>query len=100
MYTSVLTQDIAELERSRQGRSEALHKITGDYISRSSRVQVTKYCESNLGMIQAHDGTIERFAVENDPRSPRQPAEFAHEFSGDNDLYRFSLLRESGKSGR
>ena len=100
VYTTVLTQDIAELKRSRQGRNEALHKLTSEYISRSSRVHVTEYCESKLGMVQANDGTIERFAVENDPQSRQQPVEFTREFPGDNDLYRFSLLRESRKSGR
>ncbi len=100
VYTTVLTQDIAQLKRASQGRKETLNRLTSEYISVSSRARVTEYCESKLGMVQANDDIFERFAVKDDPNSPRQPVEFAHEFTRTNDLYRFSLLRESGKSSR
>jgi cell division protein FtsB len=100
VYTTVLTQDIAELKRSRQGCKETLNKLTSEYISTSSRARVTEYCESKLGMVQANNGIFERFGVEADANNPSLPVEFTQEFPQTNDLYRFSLLREGGKSSR
>ena len=66
----------------------------------SSRARVTEYCESKLGMVQANNGIFERFGVEADANNPSLPVEFTQEFPQTNDLYRFSLLREGGKSSR
>ena len=94
VYTTVLTQDIVELKRARHGRNETLNKLTSEYISRSSRAQVTEYCESRLGMVQANDGIFERFAVDEDAKRRYQPAKFTGEFPQTGDLHRFSLLHD------
>lgn len=100
VYTTALTQNITELKQERHSRKEVLNNLTSDYIALSSRTRVTDYCESVLGMVQAGDGSFERFAVEDSPSDLRERIEFVHGFPQSNDPYRFTLLRQTGKSNR
>jgi cell division protein FtsL len=63
VFASMLVQDIAQLQAQRQQRKEAFNKLTGAYVSASSRSRVAQYCESVLGMVQAGDRSVERFAL-------------------------------------
>jgi cell division protein FtsL len=96
VFASALVQDIAQLQVNRQQRKEALNKLTGEYVSASSRARVARYCESVLGMVQASDRSVERFAVRERPGAHDEAVTFAGRSPGSNEL-RFTLLEEAEK---
>jgi len=100
VYTSALTQQIAELKQERHVHKEILHRMSSDYISLSSRARVTHYCESVLGMTQATDDSMERIAISDDIIGFREPIAFTLRDARPPDPNRFTLLREDGKSGQ
>jgi cell division protein FtsL len=66
IYAGVLMQEIAELKQARCDLREDANKLTGDYVSLSSRSRVSQYCEKRLGMIEAVAGeSFEILAVGN-----------------------------------
>jgi hypothetical protein len=53
IYAGVLRLEIAGLKQQRADLKEGLNKLTGDYVSLSSRSRVAEYCEERLGMVEA-----------------------------------------------
>lgn len=64
IYAGVLRQEIAGLKQERGDLKEALNKLTGDYVSLSSRSRVSQYCENELGMVTASGENLEVVAVD------------------------------------
>ncbi len=98
VYTGVLAQEIAEIKQARSSQREKLNRLTNDYVSSSSRLKVSRYCEDALGMVQASDGSTRRFAVDNVDRGFPIPVEFTEKGSPILDPYRFTLRDKNGKS--
>ncbi len=67
IYAGVLRQEIASLEQQRLDSREAFNKLTGRYISVSSRARVSDYCETELGMVKIGGEDFEVLAVGDDP---------------------------------
>lgn len=66
IYAGVLQQEIAALEQQRLDSKEALNKLTGRYVSLSSRARVSEYCETKLGMARVSGENFEVLAVGGD----------------------------------
>lgn len=64
IYAGVLRLEIAGLKQQRGDRKEALNKLTGDYVSLSSRSRVSQYCEKELGMVTASGENLLVVAVD------------------------------------
>jgi hypothetical protein len=71
IYAGVLRQDIAGLKLERSDLKESLNKLTGDYVSISSRSRVSRYCETELGMVRVGGEDLQVLAVDD------REAEFA-----------------------
>jgi cell division protein FtsL len=63
IYAGVLRQEISQLKLARSEVKEALNKLTGDYVSLSSRERVSDYCENRLGMVRVGWEDFEVLAV-------------------------------------
>jgi hypothetical protein len=63
IYAGVLRQEIAVLEQDRLDSRETLYKLTGSYVSLSSRARVSEYCESKLRMVRVGGDSFEVVAV-------------------------------------
>lgn len=98
VYTGVLTQEIAEIKQARSVHRERLNRLTSDYLSLSCRSRVSDYCETVLGMVEARDGSLRRFAVDDAGRDFAIPVEFTERGSPVIDPYRFTLRDRTGKS--
>ncbi len=97
VFTSMLSQDIAQLQVQRQQRKETFNKLTSQYISVSSRARVADYCESVLGMVQTGERSVQRFAVRERPASSEKGVAFAR-VSPKTKEAGFTLLHESEES--
>lgn len=56
IYAGVLMQEIAELKQARCELKEEANRLTGEYVSLSSRNRVSRYCKDRLGMVEASAG--------------------------------------------
>jgi len=97
VFTSMLSQDIAQLQVQRQQRKETFNKLTGQYISVSSRARVSHYCESVLGMVQTSDRSVQRFALRERAATSEKDVAFAPGLSKTKET-RFTLLGKNEKS--
>jgi hypothetical protein len=77
VYTQVLGERIAALEKKQLALLEQYHTLTGDYIRLSSRERITGYCERVLGMIEADGETLRRVAVDAGDGACPEAGEFA-----------------------
>lgn len=66
IYAGVLRQEIAALEKQRVESREAMFKLTGAYVSLSSRGRVSEYCENELRMVKVGGEGFEVIAVTDD----------------------------------
>jgi cell division protein FtsL len=73
IYAGVLRQEIALLEQQRVETKEALNKLTGEFVSLSSRDRVIEYCENKLGMVRLDGENFEVLAVRKDAAEPIAP---------------------------
>lgn len=73
IYAGVLRQEIALLEQQRVEAKEALNKLTGDFVSLSSRDRVVEYCEKKLGMVRLDGDNFEVLAVNKGAAEPIAP---------------------------
>ena len=93
VYAGMLTQEIAVLKTQRSQERERLNVLTSDYVSRTSRIRVAEYCANKLGMHQARDESLERFAVSESVWQFSEPSEIAERYSPIPAAARFTLLR-------
>jgi len=75
IYAGMLRQEIAALEKQRLDSREALNKLTGRYVSVSSRARVAEFCEAELGMVRIGGKDFEVVAV-GDDLDQTSPVEF------------------------
>jgi cell division protein FtsL len=73
IYAGVLRQEIALLEQQRVEAKEALNKLTGEFVSLSSRDRVIEYCENKLGMVRLDGENFEVLAVNKGAAEPAAP---------------------------
>ena len=64
VYTSSLMEDISELQREERLCKEHIGLLMGDYAALASRSRIARYCENELGMVQADTHNMKRVAVE------------------------------------
>ena len=100
VMTGMLTQEITELKRTRHEHNETLNKLTGEYIAKSSRARVVKYCESVLGMVPAEDESFQRYAVRQNEAHLDHDVEFAIDLPPSADLTGYTSLRVNGVTTR
>jgi hypothetical protein len=92
IYAGVLAKEIAELKQARCEIREVANKLTGDYVSLSSRSRVSKYCEKRLGMIEAAAGeSFEILAVGNASQGLSTPMELTRKQAVIPTAYRYTL---------
>jgi cell division protein FtsL len=73
IYAGVLRQEIAFLEQQRAEAKETLNKLTGEFVSLSSRDRVVEYCEKKLGMVRLDGGSFQVLAVNEGAAAPIAP---------------------------
>jgi cell division protein FtsL len=67
IYAGVLRQEISALKQERGEVREAMNKLTGEYVSLSSRSRIADYCENKLGMVRVEGESFEVIAVKDAP---------------------------------
>lgn len=95
ILTGALTQEITELRTSRSALSEDLNRLTGEYVSLTSRARVSDYCREKLGMVEASQGILERVVLRLDDDMFLEPSTLTRNQSAVPDAYRFTLNRLS-----
>jgi len=98
VYASAMTQRISALKSERHEYKERLNLLTSEYVALTSRVRVTDYCRNTLGMIEAKDGSLERFAVGFEEIDYLEPADFTRRPPPLPAAYGFTLNREGASS--
>ncbi|MBP2681667.1 MAG: hypothetical protein H6Q78_1530 [Candidatus Krumholzibacteriota bacterium] len=73
IYAGMLRQEIALLEQQRVEAKETLNKLTGEFVSLSSRDRVIDYCENKLGMVRLDGENFEVLAVNKGAGEPAAP---------------------------
>jgi len=73
IYAGMLRQEIALLEQQRVEAKETLNKLTGEFVSLSSRDRVIDYCENKLGMVRLDGENFEVLAVNEGAGEPAAP---------------------------
>ncbi len=92
IYAGVLMQEIAELKQARSDLKEEANKLTGDYVSLSSRSRVSRYCRERLGMVEAAAGeSFEILAVGNGGDDLAAPTELTRRQAVIPTMYGYSL---------
>jgi cell division protein FtsB len=92
IYAGVLAKEIAELKQARCEIKEEANKLTGDYVSLSSRSRVSKFCENKLGMIEAAAGeSFEILAVGGALEGLSAPMELTRKQAVIPTAYRYTL---------
>ena len=94
VYAGALAQKISVLKSERHEYKERLNILTSEYVALTSRGRVTDYCKNKLGMIEAEDGSLERFAVGFEEIDYLEPAEFTSKPPALPAAYGFTLNRE------
>ena len=98
VYAGALTQKISVLKTERHDYKEQLNLLTSEYVALTSRARVSAYCKNTLGMIEADDGSLERFAVGFEEIDYLEPAEFTRKPPSLPAAYGFTLNREGTPS--
>ncbi|MCZ6767572.1 MAG: hypothetical protein O7D32_11650 [bacterium] len=98
VYAGALSQKIAVLKSERHEYKEKLNLLTSEYVGLTSRGRVTNYCKNTLGMIEAKDGSLERFAVGFEEIDYLEPADFTSKQPPLPAAYGFTLNREGAPS--
>lgn len=97
VYTTVLSQEIAELKSDRSGRTEELHRLSSRYIGLSSHAVVAEYCEKKLGMVKADGDDMRRVAIDATQSELSRPIASARRSPPIPAAYRYTL-RQTAQS--
>ncbi len=93
VYADVLRQEIAVFKQERCDLKEDLNMLTSEYVTNSSRIRVSRYCEKKLGMIKAGGESLEIFAVEDINNGFAIPVELTKRQRAIPSAYRYTLRR-------
>jgi hypothetical protein len=77
VYTSSLMEDISELKRDERMRKENIGLLMSEYAALASRTRVLRYCEEELGMVQANTRIMKRVAVDVEHGAFVSPIDFS-----------------------
>ena len=100
IYAGVLRQEIAGLKQERGDLKEALNKLTGDYVSLSSRSRVSQYCENELGMVTARGENLEVVAVDDRETGFAAPAALTKKQGAIPSAYRYTYRQSDENLGQ
>lgn len=100
VYGEMLSQEIADLKQTRCDLKENLNKLTGDYVSLSSRSQVSRFCEHELGMVKVGGESFEILAVEDEDYGLAEPVELTKQHPVIPTAHRYTLRRGSENPGQ
>jgi len=100
IYAGVLRLEIAGLKQERGDLKEALNKLTGDYVSLSSRSRVSQYCENELGMVTARGENLEVVAVDDRETGFAAPAALTKKQGAIPSAYRYTYRQSDENLGQ
>lgn len=97
VYTTTLTQEIADLKRTESGFKETLNRLTSEYVTLSSGMRVAEHCRKQH-MVPATEDCLVRYAVNFESGGFPEPVDFTSGKVPIPASYRFTL--NQGTDGR